>query len=140
MAPSLSTPEALSVADHVIVGADAEGIDVAVAVCDGNGDVLVLIRSSGAPGFSAELCAAKARTAARFDNSTAALEELWSERPVYAHSLIAQGGYFLGRGGVPLRAAGVGVGAVGVSGAMPGSEEELAVAAAEAFAARHPSS
>ena len=59
------------------------------------------------------------------------LEELWSERPVYAHSLVAQGRWFVGRGGVPVRQGGVVVGAIGVSGADSHGEERLAVAAAE---------
>ena len=58
------------------------------------------------------------------------MEELYADRPVFAHSFVAQGGYFLGRGGVPILAEGLVIGAVGVSGADAHGEEDIARAAA----------
>jgi uncharacterized protein GlcG (DUF336 family) len=43
---------------------------------------------------------------------------------------VAQGGYFLGRGGVPVLVEGEVVGAIGVSGADAHGEEDIAHAAA----------
>ena len=125
----ISFAQAVAAASHIEAGAAAHG-PVTVAVCDAAGDLVLLHRADGAAGFSAELAAAKAFTAARFGNSTAVLEELWSERPVYAHSLVAQGKWFVGRGGVPVFADGVVIGAIGVSGADPEGEERLAEEAA----------
>ena len=127
---SLSLADAERAGTIVLDGAAANGHAATVAVCDASGDLLLLRRGDGAPGFSAELAAAKAYTAARFGNSTAVLEELWSQRPVYAHSLVAQGKWFVGRGGVPVFRDGVVVGAIGVSGADPKGEEALAIEAA----------
>jgi glc operon protein GlcG len=85
---------------------------------------------TGAPRFSADFAIAKARTAAAFGTETSRLEELYADRPVFAHSFVAQGGYSLGRGGVPILQAGAVVGAVGVSGSDAHGEEDVARAAA----------
>lgn len=121
--------EAQQMAAHIAAGAVAHGA-VTVAICDAAGDLVLLHRAQGALGFSSELAAGKAYTAARFGNSTSVLEELWSQRPVYAHSLVAQGKWFVGRGGVPIHRNGVVVGGIGVSGADPAGEEALAIEAA----------
>ncbi len=127
----LTFAQASLIAQHIEAGTAAHKTAVTVAVCDAAGDLVLLHRTDGAPGFSSELAAAKAYTAARFGNATAALEDLWSERPVYAHSLVAQGKWFVGRGGVPVLIDGTVVGAIGVSGADPEEEERLAIEAAE---------
>ncbi len=131
----LTFAQAQQIADHIEAGASAHGTPVTVAVCDAAGDLVLLHRTDGAPGFSSELAAAKAYTAARFGNSTAALEDLWSQRPVYAHSLVAQGKWFVGRGGVPVLVDGSVIGAIGVSGADPDEEERLAIEAADSITA-----
>ena len=58
---------------------------------------------------------------------TSNLEELYKDRPAFAHSFVAQGSYFLGRGGMPIFSAGSLVGAIGVSGATAHGEEVLAI-------------
>ncbi len=128
---SLTFADATLVANHVIAAADAHNAGISVAVCDVAGDLVVLLRSDGAPGFSADFAAGKAYTSARFKNSTAALEEAWAERPVFAQSLLAQGKWFVGRGGEPLRRNGEVIGGVGVSGNTADLEAELAVEAAD---------
>ncbi len=133
----LTFAQARRIADHIESGSVAHETPVTVAVCDGAGDLVLLHRTDGAAGFSAELATAKAYTAARFGNSTAALEELWSQRPVYAHSLVAQGKWFVGRGGIPVVIDGTVAGAIGVSGADPEGEERLAVEAAEMLNKNH---
>jgi uncharacterized protein GlcG (DUF336 family) len=92
---------------------------------------------SGAPRFSADFAVAKARTSATFATPTSALEELYKDRPAFAHSFVAQGSYFLGRGGVPIYQVGATsedgvIGAIGVSGATAHGEEALALAVVEA--------
>jgi glc operon protein GlcG len=85
----------------------------------------------GAPRFSADFAIAKARTAATFGAETSQLEALYADRPVFAQSFVAQGGYFLGGGGVPIVSAGTVIGAVGVSGSESHDEEGIARAAAQ---------
>ena len=106
------------------------GRSVSIAVVDDAGALVAFQRMTGAPRFSADFAVAKARTAAAFGTETSRLEELYADRPVFAHSFVAQGGYFLGRGGVPIVVDGDVVGAVGVSGADAQGEEDVARAAA----------
>jgi glc operon protein GlcG len=120
-------------ADVVRSVVDAEGSAapaVSIAVVDDAGALVAFQRMTGAPRFSADFAIAKARTAAAFGTETSRLEELYADRPVFAHSFVAQGGYFLGRGGVPIVVEGEVLGAVGVSGADAGGEEEVAREAA----------
>ena len=62
---------------------------------------------------------------------TSNLEELYKDRPAFAHSFVAQGGYFLGRGGLPIFSDGMLIGALGVSGATAHGEEALAISVIE---------
>ena len=108
----------------------AVAVAVSIAVVDDAGALVAFQRMTGAPRFSADFAIAKARTAAAFGADTSRLEELYADRPVFAHSFVAQGGYFLGRGGVPVLVEGEVVGAIGVSGADAHGEEDIAHAAA----------
>jgi glc operon protein GlcG len=103
---------------------------VSIAVVDDAGALVAFQRMTGAPRFSADFAIAKARTAAAFGTETSKLEDLYADRPVFAHSFVAQGGYFLGRGGVPIVVDGSVVGAIGVSGADAHGEEDIARRAA----------
>ena len=99
---------------------------ISIAVVDDAGALVAFQRMTGAPRFSADFAIAKARTAAAFGTETSKLEDLYADRPVFAHSFVAQGGYFLGRGGVPILVEGSVVGAIGVSGADAHGEEDIA--------------
>jgi uncharacterized protein GlcG (DUF336 family) len=127
---TLSFSRADSIARDLLAAAEGP---VCVAVVDDAGAPIVVLRSDGAARFSVDVATAKARTAAEFGTDTGELEALWAERPVFAHSLITQGGWFVGRGGVPLRDADGVVGGIGVSGNDPDHEEALARAAASTF-------
>ena len=75
-------------ADVVSSVAGAEGIAtvaVSSAVVDDAGGLVAFQRMTGAPRFSADFAIAKARSAATFGTET------------FAHSFVAQAGYFLGR-------------------------------------------
>ena len=116
-----------------VVGAQRSApaaVAVSIAVVDDAGALVAFQRMTGAPRFSADFAIAKARTAAAFGADTSRLEELYADRPVFAHSFVAKGGYFLGRGGVPVLVEGEVVGAIGVSGADAHGEEDIAHAAA----------
>jgi uncharacterized protein GlcG (DUF336 family) len=114
-----------------VVGAEGTAaVAVSIAVVDDAGALVAFHRMTGAPRFSGDFAIAKARTAAAFGTDTSRLEELYADRPVFAHSFVAQGGYFLGRGGVPVLVGGEVVGALGVSGADAHGEEDIARAAA----------
>jgi uncharacterized protein GlcG (DUF336 family) len=121
---------AADVVRSVVGTAGSAGPPISIAVVDDAGVLVAFQRMTGAPRFSADFAIAKARTAAAFGTETSKLEELYADRPVFAHSFVAQGGYFIGRGGVPILADGTVVGAIGVSGADAHGEEDIAHAAA----------
>jgi uncharacterized protein GlcG (DUF336 family) len=126
-----ATAAAVLVSDAV-TRARADEVAVSVAVVDEAGSLVAFQRMQGAPRFSADFAVAKARTSAAFSVPTSNLEELYQDRPAFAHSFVAQGGYFLGRGGVPIFRGGELVGAIGVSGATAHGEEVLAMEVVEA--------
>jgi uncharacterized protein GlcG (DUF336 family) len=113
-----------------IIGVVTEGVTpISIAVVDETGVLIAFCRMDGAPRFSADFAIAKAKTAAAFGTETSSLEALYADRPVFAQSFVAQGGYFLGRGGVPIISQGEVIGAVGVSGSDSHGEEDIARAA-----------
>jgi len=112
------------------------GRPVSIAVVDEVGALVRFERMDGAPRYSVDFAIAKAKTSAAFGAPTSGLEELYAARPAFAQSFIAQGGYFLSRGEIPVLRDGTVLGAVGVSGADAHGEEQLAQAAvAEVFGA-----
>lgn len=123
---SIDAQAAAALVHDAVEAARARGISISVAVVDDAGSLVAFHRMTPAPRFSADFAIAKARTSATFSVPTSHLEELYASRPAFAHSFVAQGNYFLGRGGVPIFAAGERVGAIGVSGADAHGEEDIA--------------
>jgi glc operon protein GlcG len=95
---------------------------VTIAVVDDAGYLLHLERLDGAGPMTAEVAAAKARTAAVTRRSTKVWEDLVKDRPVFLkfpENLPIQGG-------VPLMHQGDCVGAIGVSGVQSHQDEQVA--------------
>jgi uncharacterized protein GlcG (DUF336 family) len=133
---SIDANAAATLVSEAVAEAAARGISISVAVVDDAASLVAFHRMNAAPRFSADFAIAKARTSATFSVPTSSLEELYKDRPAFAHSFVAQGNYFLGRGGVPLFRGAERVGAIGVSGADAHGEEDIArhvIAAAEGF-------
>jgi uncharacterized protein GlcG (DUF336 family) len=128
---SIESGAAAALVSDTVGLALADGVVVSVAVVDEAGGLLAFQRMQGAPRFSADFAIAKARTSAAFSVPTSNLEELYQDRPAFAHSFVAQGSYFLGRGGIPIFRDGTLVGAIGVSGATAHGEEALAIGVVE---------
>jgi uncharacterized protein GlcG (DUF336 family) len=99
---------------------------LSIAVVDPQGTLLAFARMDGAPAFSARLAIAKAMTAATFGRPTADMESLIADRPGFAAGFLAQGNWFIARGGAPIVVERETVGAVGVSGNTAEVEDELA--------------
>lgn len=134
---SIDSDSAAALVSDAVSRARAGAVAISVAVVDEAGSLVAFHRMQGAPRFSADFATAKARTSAAFSVPTSNLEELYKDRPAFAHSFVAQGGYFLGRGGIPIFSGGELVGAIGVSGATAHGEEALAltvVSEADGFA------
>jgi glc operon protein GlcG len=133
---SIDAQAAAALVNDAVAEATARGISISVAVVDDAGSLVAFQRMNAAPRFSADFAIAKARTSATFSVPTSSLEQLYKDRPAFAHSFVAQGNYFLGRGGVPIFSSGERVGAIGVSGADAHGEEDIArqvIAVADGF-------
>jgi glc operon protein GlcG len=104
--------------------------NVTIAVVDDAGFLLHLERLDGAGPMTAEVAAAKARTAAVTRRPTKAWEDMVKDRPVFLkfpENLPIQGG-------VPLMHQGDCVGAIGVSGVQSHQDEQIANAGVAALA------
>ena len=121
----LLTPEtALKAAQAALARCRASGYQVSVAVTDRMGVVQVLLRDRFAGPHTAELASAKAYTAASFRTSTAELAE--ATQPGKPQSGIRnRPGVAAVGGGLLIEAGGSLVGAIGVSGAPGGREDEV---------------
>jgi uncharacterized protein GlcG (DUF336 family) len=128
----LTTATAERLAQAALAHANANAMSVAVAVVDEAGDAIVLIRMDGANPAVADLALDKAYTAANTGAPTEAFGELMLSRPGLALGLSNRPRLLTWGGGVPVRADGQVVGAVGVSG---GTEADDIACARAALAA-----
>lgn len=101
---------------------------VTVALVDSAGHPVALVRGSSKKWHGPYMAFGKARLAAAFQKSTDVLLERWSERPLYAGSLVGvlPGGVTLNPGGYPIFEDGECVGAIGVGGGDPEDDHEIA--------------
>jgi len=132
---------ALELADCRRIAAAAEAIaaqhqaTVSLAICDGGGHPLLLVRLDGASPSSAAVAMAKARMAALNGKPTADQEAaINSSRPALLQlaGVFKEGAVAMG-GGLPLLVNGSCIGAVGVSGMTPDLDAAIATAAAAAL-------
>jgi glc operon protein GlcG len=101
----------------------------AIAVVDPAGDLLAFQRMDRVRPASADLAIEKARTAARLQRPTAEIEDNIN----HGRTAFVTADIMALRGGVPIRANGVVVGAVGVAGLSKETDTEVANAAAAAL-------
>ncbi|MFM2174185.1 MAG: hypothetical protein RLZZ54_2112 [Cyanobacteriota bacterium] len=133
--------QALELDDCRRIAAAAEAIaaqhqaTVSLAICDGGGHPLLLVRLDGASPSSAAVAMAKARMAALNGKPTADQEAaINSSRPALLQlaGVFKEGAVAMG-GGLPLLVNGSCIGAVGVSGMTPDLDAAIATAAAAAL-------
>jgi uncharacterized protein GlcG (DUF336 family) len=118
------TPEtALKAAQAALAKCRAGGFQVTVAVVDRMGVVQVLLRDRFAGPHTTDMASAKAYTAASFrTNTTALADATQSGRP--QSGIRNRPGVAAVGGGVMIEAGGTLLGAIGVSGAPGGREDE----------------
>jgi glc operon protein GlcG len=100
----------------------------AIAVVDPAGDLLAFQRMDGVRPASADLAIEKARTAARLRRPTAEIEDAINK----GRTAFVTAGIAALRGGMPIRANGEVVGAVGVAGLSKETDADIATTAAAA--------
>lgn len=92
---------------------------VSIAIVDDAGVLLIFQREPGARAYTVDLALQKARTSALVGVPSATVS--------------AKSGSDLSAGGIPLSVGGQYVGAIGVSGALPDEDVQIATAGADAF-------
>ena len=111
--------------------AELLGCKVSIAMADDGGHPLFLVRLDGASPMSAHVAPAKARMAAIARRDTKLLEDMVnSGRFALLSSPVLDGSI---EGGVPVLLDGVCLGAIGVSGARPEHDTQIAKAAVAAL-------
>ena len=129
--PQLTAQAARAIAEAAAAEAERQNLRMSIAVVDDGGYLLYFVRmAESVAAASAEVAIAKARSAALFKRATLSWEEAAKDRAVILKipNVVPLGG------GVPLIAGGVGLGAIGVSGASSTKDDEIAQAGAKVIA------
>ncbi len=131
---TIGTDLARDVAVGTVKACEDKGYSVTAAVVDRSGQIIAALRSQFAAIQTLDIAAGKARGAIMAGTSTT---ELRANRPDLAANLMHLDGIMMMDGGLPINAAGVRIGAVGVSGAPGGDiDEACAQEALDALADR----
>jgi uncharacterized protein GlcG (DUF336 family) len=137
----MRTIVALELADCRRIAAAAEAMaaqhqaSVSLAICDGGGHPLLVVRLDGASPSSTAVAMAKARMAALNGKPTADQEAaINGPRPALLQlaGVFKEGAVAMG-GGLPLLHRGICIGGVGISGMTPELDGAIAAAAAAAL-------
>jgi uncharacterized protein GlcG (DUF336 family) len=119
-------------------GAKAQkiGVPMNIAVVDAGANLVAFVRMDGAWLGSIEIAINKAYTARAFDMTTKELSRISQPgQPAFGIAASTDHHIAIFPGGVPLKADGQIIGAVGVSGGKPDQDNAVAEAGAEAFPA-----
>jgi uncharacterized protein GlcG (DUF336 family) len=121
-------------ARRVAAGAEAEarrrGWEVAIAVVDPGGGLIVFHRMDGVQHASLDIAIGKARTSARFRRPSKAMAEAVGRGVV---GLIGADGMLMMEGALPVTVDGAVAGAIGISGMTGAQDAELAEAGVAAL-------
>ncbi len=125
---------ALAVVEAARKRAEQVGVAMNIAVVDDGGNLVAFARMDGAWLGSIEIAQDKAWTARAFDISTKELASMSQpKQPLFGIAETHRGRVIIFGGGIPLKADGHVVGAVGVSGGTPDQDQEVAEAGVAAF-------
>lgn len=118
--PRLTLEASEKLAQAAVAACRKQGIQVGVTVVDRSGDAMVFLRDTLAPKVTIEISRQKAFTAVNFNAPLSTLENRFT-KPFAVGKV---DGLVFSAGGIPIEAAGNIVGAVGVSGAATGEQDE----------------
>ena len=125
----LTLDESLRMLEAARAKAADIGVRVAIAVLDPRGDLVALHRMDGALWRSVPISQGKAAASAAWDAPSGNLADRWDQPVVRALSMMEQGRIIPWQGALPVRRPdGAMIGAIGVSGARPAQDEEVAAA------------
>ncbi len=118
--PRLTVEASKHIAQGAIDACRKQGIQIGVTVVDRSGDAMVFMRDTLAPKVTIEISRQKAFTAVNFNAPLSTMENRFTK----PFSVGKVDGLLFSAGAVPIEAAGNIVGAVGVSGAATGDQDE----------------
>jgi uncharacterized protein GlcG (DUF336 family) len=121
----LNLAGARGMAEAALAEARRNNWNVAIAVVDAHGELIVFLKMDDVQQGSVDIAQAKARTAARMRRPTKALDDAVAAG---RHTLLAIDGLLPLEGGVPVMHGGVVIGAVGVSGVTSAQDAQVAAA------------
>lgn len=127
---ALTLAEARKAVAAATAEAKANNWNVVIAVVDDAGYPLTVDRLDNTQRPSVDIAVGKARSAALFRRSTAAMEESINKGRT---ALLSAEGYIFMQGGVPIIVNGEVIGAVGVSGVRSDQDEQVATAGVKAI-------
>jgi len=134
VAESVTLSAAQTVVEAARATAEEIGVPMNIAVVDEGNNLTAFARMDGAWLGSIDIAQNKAYTARSFDMSTKQLAPLAQpNQPLYGIEASNQGRLIVFAGGIPLKAGGQVVGAVGVSGGSVEQDHEVAEAGVGAF-------
>jgi glc operon protein GlcG len=110
------------------------GLRMAIAVVDERADLVALVRMDGVRAFAPDVARGKAMASALWGQPSAALAERATSSVFQVVSTLHGGRVVYGQGAVPLMRGTELLGSIGVSGARPEQDEEVAKAGAAALA------
>ncbi len=118
--PRLTLEASQKLAQGAVEACRKQGIQIGVTVVDRSGDAMVFLRDTLAPRVTIEISRQKAYTAVNFNAPLSTMEDRFT-KPFAVGKV---DGLLFSAGGIPIEAAGNIVGAVGVSGAATGEQDE----------------
>lgn len=134
MAGSLTLKDARRMADAAIAESERRGVKTAVAVVDARGDLILVMRIDGARHYYPEMAYGKAMGSALWEEPSRALSQRSGTSSVQQRVNGLQGGRIVfAPGAIPLIRDGIVVGAIGVGGSGPDSDEEIARLASQSL-------
>jgi uncharacterized protein GlcG (DUF336 family) len=132
--PTITFEAARAVLDAAAEHARSLGVSVCIAVADRAGHLVAFARLDGAPLLSAQIAQDKAYSVAAFGGVPT--HEWWNmiaDEPSLLHGIVKTDRLIVFGGGVPVRAEGELIGAVGVSGGSAQQDQAIAEAGAGAI-------
>lgn len=118
--PRLTIEASGKIAHAALEACRKEGIQIGVTIVDRSGDPMVVLRDTLAPRVTLEVSRQKAYTAVNFNAATSSMADRFTQ----PFSVGKVEGLVFSAGGIPIEAAGNIIGAVGVSGAATGEQDE----------------
>lgn len=118
--PRLTVEASEKLAHAAMEACRKQGIQIGVTVVDRSGDAMVVLRDTLAPRVTLEVSRQKAYTAVNFNAATSSMTNRFTQ----PFSVGKVEGLVFSAGGLPIEAAGNIIGAVGVSGAATGEQDE----------------